>query len=133
MSMNDPIADFLTRIRNAIMREQKRVEAPLSGMKKQIACVLETEGFINSWKLTKDGRQHPLIQLNLKYTSAGESVIRGLKRVSKPGLRKYHGAQHMPLVFNGQGIAIVTTSKGLLTDAECRFQKMGGEILCEFW
>ncbi len=133
MTMNDPIADFLTRIRNALQRKHPQVSAPASTIKEQLARVLEREGFIQGWENTKDKQQHPCIQLTLKYNAQGEGVIRGLKRISKPGLRQHQGFRDLKPVFNGQGVAIITTSQGLMTDAECRSQKTGGEILCEVW
>lgn len=133
MSMTDPIADFLTHIRNALMRKHALVESPSSKIKVEIARVLKEEGFILDWNMTEDERGMPRIALELKYDKNGESVIRGIKRISKPGLRHHAGCQEMRPVQNGQGIAVVTTSKGLMTDFACRDQNIGGEVLCHVW
>lgn len=132
MSMSDPLADMLTRIRNAVMVKFDSVEMPKSKVKVNVAKVLEEEGYINSWEVTDDGPQGTLI-INLKYGPNGESVITGLKRVSKPGLRQYAKAGNVPTVLNGLGIAIVSTSKGIVTDRAARQQNTGGEILCQVW
>ncbi|MDH5752317.1 MAG: 30S ribosomal protein S8 [Deltaproteobacteria bacterium] len=133
MSMTDPIADFLTHIRNALMRRHAQVNSPSSKIKAEIARVLKQEGYIGDWNTTQDKRGHTLIQVELKYDKKGEPVIRGLKRISRPGLRTHAGSTQMPPVFNGQGIAIITTSQGVLTDLECRERKIGGEVLCHVW
>lgn len=133
MSMSDPVSDFLTRIRNATMRRHDVVEIPASNLKVEIAKVLKEEGYIVDWQGTKDKRNHPAVQLVLKYDGEGESVIRGIQRVSRPGLRKTSGHGSLQPVMNGQGIAIVSTSKGVITDSECRKQKVGGEVLCHVW
>ena len=132
MSMSDPLADMLTRIRNAVMVKFDSVEMPKSKVKVNVAKVLEEEGYINGWEVTDDGPQGTLI-INLKYGPNGESVITGLKRVSKPGLRQYAKAGNVPTVLNGLGIAIVSTSKGIVTDRAARQQNTGGEILCQVW
>jgi len=133
MSMNDPVADFLTRIRNATMRKHANLKSPASNLRVEIAKVLQKEGFIVDWNAYKNDRGLPELEVNLKYDKNGESVIRGLKRVSSPGLRRHAGHQDLAPVFNGQGIAIVTTSHGVLTDNDCRQQKVGGEVLCHVW
>lgn len=133
MSMTDPIADFLTHIRNALMRKHASVASPASRIKADIARVLKEEGFINDWSVFDDDNGKPRIRVELRYDRHGDSVIRGLKRVSRPGLRKHAGCEELVPVLNGQGIAIVTTSKGLLTDLACREQKVGGEVLCQIW
>jgi small subunit ribosomal protein S8 len=130
--MSDPLADMLTRIRNAVMVKFDSVEMPKSKVKVNVAKVLEEEGYINGWEVNDDGPQGTLI-VNLKYGPNGESVITGLKRVSKPGLRQYAKAGNVPTVLNGLGIAIVSTSKGIVTDRAARQQNTGGEILCQVW
>ena len=133
MSMSDPVADFLTRIRNATMRKHAEVESPSSKLKSEIARVLKQEGYISDFTNFDSERGHARISVDLKYDPQGASVIRGISRVSRPGLRQYLGHREMVNVLNGQGIAIVTTSDGLLTDAECREKKIGGEVLCQVW
>lgn len=133
MSMTDPIADFLTHLRNAIMRKHATVESPSSKVKVEIARVLKKEGFIEDWAALKSAKGLPRIQVTLKYDTEGESVIRGLKRISSPGLRRHAGVAKLKPVLNGQGVAIVSTSKGLMTDFDCRDQKMGGEVICHVW
>ena len=131
--MTDPIADFLTHIRNAIMRKHATVESPSSKLKEEIAKVLKREGFIEDFSQSKTAKGHPQLVVTLKYDNKGTSVIRGLKRVSSPGLRRHAGFGKMRPVLNGQGVAIVTTSKGVMTDFECRDQKVGGEVICHVW
>jgi small subunit ribosomal protein S8 len=133
MSMTDPVADFLTHIRNALMRKHATVESPGSKLKTELARVLKQEGFIEDWSFFEDDRGHPRISVNLKYDKKGESVIRGLKRVSRPGLRRHQGYRELKPVLHGQGVAIVTTSKGVITDTACREGKVGGEVLCHVW
>ncbi len=133
MSMTDPVADFLTHIRNALMRKHATVESPGSKLKGQIARVLKEEGFIEDYLAFDDEQGRPRIEVTLKYDKQGDAVIRGLKRVSRPGLRRHEGYDGLRPVLNGQGIAIVTTSKGVLTDLACREQKVGGEVLCQVW
>jgi len=132
MSMSDPLADMLTRIRNAVMVKFDSVEMPKSNVKVNVAKVLEDEGFIAGYNVTDDGPQGTLT-INLKYGTNGEPVITGIKRVSKPGLRQYAKAGAIPTVLNGLGVAIVSTSKGIVTDRTAREQNTGGEILCEVW
>ncbi|MDH4249286.1 MAG: 30S ribosomal protein S8 [Deltaproteobacteria bacterium] len=133
MPMTDPIADFLTHIRNAMMRKHAQVSSPGSRVKTEIARVLKQEGFIEDWSSAQDDRGHLRIVVDLKYDSRGDSVIRGLKRVSTPGLRRHQGYKDMMPVYNGQGIAILTTSQGMMTDLECREKKIGGELICQVW
>ena len=133
MSMNDPVADFLTRIRNATMRKHGNLSTPSSNLRVEIAKVLEKEGFIENWNAYKNDRGLPELEVTLKYDKHGESVIRGLKRISSPGLRRHCGFKELTPVLNGQGIAIVTTSHGVLTDIDCRQQKIGGEVLAHVW
>lgn len=132
MSMSDPLADMLTRIRNAVMVKFDSVEMPKSRIKVNVAKVLQEEGYIVGWEATDDGPQGTLI-INLKYGPDGESVITGLKRVSKPGLRQYARAGSIPVVLNGLGVSIISTSKGLVTDRAARKMNSGGEILCQVW
>ena len=126
--MTDPIADMLTRIRNANQMRYKEVEVPASKMKLEIARILKDEGFISDYT-NKDS----MIVLNLKYGEKKERVITGLKRISKPGLRVYVKAEELPSVLNGLGIAIVSTSKGVMTDKEARKLSLGGEVLAYIW
>ena len=129
--MTDPIADMLTRIRNANQMRYKEVEVPASKIKVEIARILKEQGFISNYKVSKDSIQN-VITLELKYVQK-ERVITGLKRISKPGLRVYASAQDIPRVLNGLGIAIISTSKGLMTDKEARTQNLGGEVLAYIW
>ena len=133
MSMTDPVADFLTRVRNATMRRHATVECEASKIKQEIAKILKKEGFVTDWRNFKNEQGHSRLELQLKYDRNGESVIRGLRRVSTPGLRRHEGYRDLKPVYSAQGIAIVTTSKGLLTDFDCREQKIGGEVLCHVW
>lgn len=133
MSMTDPIADFLTHIRNALMRKHASVESPASKIKVEIARVLKDEGFILDWSIFDNEQGLSRIAIDLKYDQDGDSVIRGIQRVSRPGLRRHTGYRALTPVLNGQGIAVVTTSKGVLTDLSCREQKVGGEVLCHVW
>ena len=130
--MTDPIADMLTRIRNAIMVNKDTVEVPSSNMKKAIAKIKLDEGYIADYKLVEDG-YNGVIQITLKYAGKGKSVINGLKRVSKPGLRSYAGVENMPKVLNGLGIAVVSTNKGIMTDKQAKAANVGGEVLCYIW
>ena len=127
--MTDPIADMLTRIRNALMVKKETVEIPSSNMKKAIANILLEEGYVKGVRLKEDGYNGVLV-LTLKYTDKNQSVISGLERASKPGLRKYSGAANMPKVLGGYGIAIVSTNKGIMTDKQAKAQNVGGEVLC---
>ena len=128
----DPIADFLTRIRNAIHARKDRVDVPWSRLKEAVAKVLQAEGFIGEFSvLTED--QKETLRLWLKYDAKGQSIVRGLKRISKPGRRVYVGAEQIPLVQNGLGINVLSTSRGILVDREARKSHVGGEILCSVW
>ena len=128
--MTDPIADFLTRLRNAIMANHRVVEVPASNSKKEITKILFEKGYILNYKFVEDGPQGT-IKVALKYDPVTkENAIKFLKRVSTPGLRKYTGYKDMPRVINGLGIAILSTSKGVMTDKEAAQQKIGGEVLC---
>ena len=130
--MTDPIADMLTRIRNANQMRYKEVEVPASKIKLEIARILKETGFIEDFKIKKDKVQNGII-LNLKYGQNKERVITGLKRISKPGLRVYAKAEELPKVLNGLGIAIISTSKGIMTDKEARKESLGGEVLAYIW
>ena len=132
MQMSDVIADMLTRIRNANDAKHQTVDIPASNMKKAIADILVEEGYVKSYQVIEDGKQG-VIRVALKYTAGKQKVIRGIRRVSKPGLRKYAGYEDMPKVMNGLGIAIVSTSKGIMTDKKARANKIGGEILAFVW
>ena len=133
MQITDPIADMLTRIRNANNAKHDTVDVPASNMKKAIAQILLDEGYIKSFQLIDDGTQG-VIRITLKYTQPGkEKVISGLRRVSKPGLRVYAGADELPHVLKGLGIAIVSTSKGVMTDKKAREAHVGGEVLAFVW
>ena len=128
--MTDPIADLLTRIRNAIMAGHKVVEAPASNLKKEVARILHEKGYILSYKVTEEGKQGTL-KIALKYNlRSKQPAIKSIRRVSRPGLRQYAGVEDMPRVLNGLGIAIISTSKGLMTDKEARKENIGGEVLC---
>lgn len=132
MLVNDPIADMLTRIRNANQMRYKEVEVPASKLKIEMARILKEEGFISDYN-TKKGENEDFIVLNLKYGQNKERVITGLKRISKPGLRVYAKAEDVPKVLNGLGIAIISTSKGLMTDKQARTEVVGGEVLAYIW
>jgi small subunit ribosomal protein S8 len=129
--LTDPIADMLTRIRNAIRIKAEKVDVPISRLKLEIAKILKEEGFIKGYKILRDKRQG-ILRIVLKYVD-GESVISGLERVSKPGRRVYAGKKEIPRVMGGIGVAILTTSKGILSDKTCRREGVGGEILCYVW
>jgi small subunit ribosomal protein S8 len=130
--MSDPIADMLTRIRNANIVRHETVEIPASKIKKEIAEILKQEGFIRDAEYVQDN-QHGIIRVFLKYGSNNERVITGLKRISKPGLRVYAKSQEVPRVLGGLGIAIISTSKGIMTDKQARQTKAGGEVICYVW
>ncbi len=130
--VTDAIADMLTRIRNANSMHYEEVQVPASNIKKEIARILKDEGFINDYSITKDNAQGTIL-LKLKYTNKKESAITGLKRISKPGLRVYAKCEEIPKVLNGLGIAIISTSKGIMTDKEARKENLGGEVLAYIW
>ncbi len=132
MSMTDPIADMLTRIRNAQRASHELVNIPSSKLKINVAKVLKSEGYVKNFRIISDG-QHRFIRIFLKYDKEGDAVIEGIKRVSKPGCRVYAGSTEVPKVLNGYGINILSTSKGLMTDNEARKMRVGGEILCAVW
>ena len=132
MQMSDVIADMLTRIRNANNAKHSTVDIPASNMKKSIADILVNEGYVKSYQVIEDGKQG-VIRVTLKYTANKQKVIRGLRRVSKPGLRIYASCEDMPRVMNGLGIAIVSTSKGIMTDKQARKENVGGEVIAFVW
>ena len=132
MQISDVIADMLTRIRNANDAKHETVDIPASNLKKSIAQILLEEGYIKNYQIVEDGKQG-IIRVTLKYTAGKQKVIRGLKRVSKPGLRIYSNCEDMPKVMNGLGIAIVSTSKGVMADKKARLANVGGEILAFVW
>ena len=132
MHITDPIADMLTRIRNANTAKHDTVDVPASNMKKAIAQILLDEGYIKNFQLIDDGTQG-VIRVTLKYNAGKEKVISGLRRVSKPGLRVYAGADELPRVLRGLGTAIVSTSKGVMTDKKAREAHVGGEVLAFIW
>ena len=132
MVMTDPIADMLTRIRNANQMRHENVTVPASTLKLNILKVLKEEGFIADYELVKDEKQG-LVTIALKYTSENERVIKGLTRISKPGLKVYAQVDELPRVLNGLGIAIISTSKGVMTDRDARKQNLGGEVLAYVW
>lgn len=132
MSISDPIADMLTRIRNAIMVKHDVVLMPSSRMKLSIARILKEEGFINDYEVLRD-KSHRAIKIYLKYSDKNQPVLSGLERVSKPGLRVYAQRKEIPRVYSGLGIAILSTSKGVMTGQQAWRQRLGGELLCYVW
>ena len=132
MQITDVIADMLTRIRNANSSKHETVDIPASGVKKAIAEILREEGYINGYQVIEDGKQG-VIRVTLKYGHGKSKVIQGLKRVSKPGLRIYTSCEDMPRVMKGLGVAIISTSKGIMTDKKARANHVGGEILAYVW
>lgn len=132
MSMTDPIADMLTRVRNASRARHKKVDVPASGMKRELARIMAEERFIDNFAYYEDGKQGQL-RLYLRYDEQEQGVIRGLERVSKPGLRQYASKGDIPRVLRGMGVAIISTSRGIMTDREARKAGVGGEIICKIW
>ena len=132
MQITDPVADMLTRIRNANTAKHESVDVPASNLKKAISKILLDEGYIKSYEIVEDGTQG-IIRIQLKYLAGKEKVISGLRRVSKPGLRVYAGADELPRVLKGLGIAIISTSKGVMTDKAARANHVGGEVLAFVW
>lgn len=131
MPVTDPIADFLTRIRNAVKAKKKYVEIPSSAMKKNLTEILKNESFITDYEVIEDNKQN-VLKLQLKYIQ-GTPSISGLERVSTPGLRIYAGKDNLPKVLNGLGIAVISTSKGLMTEKQAKKEAVGGEVLCHIW
>ena len=132
MSVSDPVADFLTCIRNAIGARQRKVDVPSSRMKSALAAVLLRERFINNFKVIEDSKQG-VLRIYLKYTEGDVSVITSIKRVSKPGRRVYVGRDRLPRIMGGLGVSVISTSRGLMTDRECRDTGLGGELVCQVW
>jgi len=132
MSMTDPIADLLTRIRNALIARHDRVDVPASKIKVAIVRILKDEGFIKNFKVSKDNKQG-MIRVFLKYSDRNTPVINGLTRLSKPGCRQYQKSTEIEPVLSGLGVAIVSTSAGVMTDKEARRQNVGGEMICQIW
>ena len=132
MTMTDPIADMLTRIRNANTVKHETVDVPASNIKKELARILLEEGFVRGYDVIEDGKQG-IIRIQLKYGQSGERVISGLKRISKPGMRVYAASHEVPRVLNGLGISVISTSKGILTDKQARKENVGGEVICYVW
>src|ERR1700722_3982495 len=132
MSMTDPIADLLTRVRNASREKHEKVEVPASRLKANVVRVLKEEGYIKNFRLMREeGR--PVIKVYLKYTEKGDAVIQGIKRISRPGLRRYSGYDKVSKPLGGAGITIISTSQGVITGQKARAQKVCGEVLCEVW
>ncbi len=132
MCMTDPLSDMLTRIRNGSMARFDKVDVPFSNMKASIAAVLKEEGFIKNHKIVKE-KGHKILRIYLKYDTGSKSVINSIKRMSKPSRRLYVGREEIPKVMQGLGMAILSTSKGIMTDKEARRNAVGGELLCEVW
>ena len=132
MSLTDPIADFLTRLRNANMAQHEKVEIPSSRLKLEIAKIMKEEGFIKSYKLVEDNKQG-ILRINLKYGANNERVLSGLRRISKPGLRVYVKKDAIPTVMGGLGVAVISTPQGVMTDKSARTAQVGGEVLCHIW
>lgn len=132
MVMTDPIADLLTRIRNANSVYHEKVDIPASNIKRSVAQILKSEGFIREFEVVTDGKQG-ILRVSLKYGPNREKVINGIKRISKPGMRVYAKNDHLPRVLGGLGIAVISTSKGIMTDKQARKEKLGGEIIAYVW
>jgi small subunit ribosomal protein S8 len=132
MTMTDPISDLLTRVRNAVQAGKDRCDVPASKLKLELSKILQEEGFIRTFKVLEEGPQGTL-RIYLRYSSDGEPAIRGLERISRPGLRVYRGTSKLPQVRGGIGVAVVSTSKGLMTDARARELRLGGEVMCRVW
>jgi len=130
--VNDPIADMLTRMRNAIMAEKKDVLVPLSRTKLEILKIFKEEGFISSYRVEKKDFP-PFVQVELKYKDKKQSIIQGLKRISKPGRRVFVGADNLPRILDGLGVAVISTSQGIMTGRECKKRNIGGEVLLGIW
>lgn len=133
MAMTDPISDLLTRIRNALQEGHEKLDVPASRIKANIVRVLKDEGYIKNFRLVRDETGRPILKLALKYSDDGKSVIQGIRRVSRPGLRCYSGYHNMPRPLDGAGVSIISTSKGVMTGHHAKRQKVGGEVLCEVW
>ncbi|MEO8666809.1 MAG: 30S ribosomal protein S8 [Ignavibacteria bacterium] len=132
MSMTDPVSDYLTRLRNALKAGKKTVDIPSSNLKEALSTILKSTSFIEDFKVVETEKKFKMLSIKLKYND-GDSVILGLKRISRPGIRRYVKHEDIPRVKNGYGIAIVSTSKGLMTDRQARDSKVGGEVVCQVW
>ena len=132
MSMTDPVADMLTRIRNANLARHDSVDIPASGLKEEIARILQDEGYVKSYRHLED-RKQGLLRIYLKYSRDKQRVISGLRRIGKPGRRVYVGKDELPRVLNGLGTAVISTSRGVTTAAQCKREGVGGEVLCHIW
>ncbi len=132
MTMTDPIADYLTRVRNSLAAGKDRCDVPASRIKLELSKILQEEGFIRSFKVVDEGPQ-PTLRVYLRYSSEGEPAIHGLERVSRPGRRVYRTVGELPKIRGGIGVAVVSTSKGLMTDAKAREMRIGGEVMCRVW
>jgi small subunit ribosomal protein S8 len=132
MSMTDPIADMLTRIRNGITSRHDRIELPSSKLKVEVARILKNEGFISNYKVVEEGPQ-PTLRVYLRYSQSGEPVIHGIERISRPGRRVYRAKDEIPRVLGGLGLAIVSTSQGVLSGSDAAKKGVGGEVLCQVW
>lgn len=133
MAISDPVADFLTRIRNALKAQHRYVDVDWSKIKESIASILKEQGFIENYLVKKENAQRGTVRIFLKYSSGRKPVIQGLKRISKPGLRKYVGHQDIPCFYSGLGLSILSTSNGVVTGAAANEMKIGGELLCLIW
>lgn len=131
MSKTDPIADYLTRVRNAVRAKHKKVDVPASSMKKELTRILVEQKFLEGYTLIEDNKQG-ILRISLKYYDS-KSVLSGLRRVSRPGIRQYKSAEQLPRVQNGLGVAIISTSKGLMTNKQARKENVGGEVVCYVW
>jgi small subunit ribosomal protein S8 len=131
--MTDPIADMLTRVRNALAARHEKVQIPASHIKREIARILFEEGYVRDYSYRQDGHPQGILDITLKYDVTNASVLQGLKKVSTPGKRRYVSHKSMPKVLDGAGIAIISTSRGILTDQQCIAEKVGGELLCFVW
>ena len=133
MTMTDPVADLLSRIRTAYMAKHDRLDVPASKLKLEVCRILKEQGYVESFESLDDDPVKKQVRIYLRYTPEGEPLIRSIKRISKPGRRVYKGAEEIRPVLNGLGVGIISTSQGLLTDAEARQRRVGGEVLCEVW
>jgi small subunit ribosomal protein S8 len=131
MSKTDPIADYLTRVRNAVRAKHKKVDVPASNMKKELTRILIEQKFVEGFTLIEDNKQG-ILRISLKYYDS-KSVLSGIRRVSRPGIRQYKAAEDLPRVQNGLGVAIISTSKGLMTNKQARKENVGGEVVCYVW
>lgn len=131
--MTDPISDMLARLRNAALARQDRTEIPHSTIKEHIVALLKSEGFVSDFEVAEGDSGHKAISVQLKYGRGRTSAFKGMRRTSRPGRRSYVGADAIPVVLNGMGVAILSTSRGVMTDKQAREQRVGGEVLCEVW